>query len=210
MEASVAGSAGPVVDLWWARLTAAHAGLRDLLPEAERPRTLEPLPPADEGRRLVAAVLLQYAVARATGWPGTTGPGAPGIPASAVDRTCDSCGQPHGRPVIPGGPHVSVSHAGALIVVATCWPCRIGVDVERDPGDSPDPTIQRCSGTIRDWTHREARVKAGLTTPAGGASPHHTVDLDPPLAGYRAALVVAGAQSPTLRLHQWPDPAAPR
>ena len=167
----MAQEAGTEVRVWWADLTAADLTLGQGLPAAERARVEQPTSPADRGRRLVAAALLQHAVTSARG-PAPEG----GWP---VDRTCEGCGAQHGRPVVAGGPHVSVAHAGTVIVVATCADVPVGVDVERVDRfpDDEDP-----ASAARTWTAREAQVKAG--------GPGTTVQLEPPLPGYAATLVV--------------------
>ncbi|GAA4881109.1 4'-phosphopantetheinyl transferase family protein [Serinicoccus chungangensis] len=201
----------PSVDVWWADLTAADLALLPDLPEAERRRVLAVPQDADRGRSLVAAALLQHAVAthrgRAQGPPTAgTSTGAP----VEVDRTCADCGEQHGRPVVDGGPHLSVAHAGLLVVVATCADAPVGVDVERLGRDLPHGT------DAQGWTLREARTKAGAGPRVGTGE---TV-LTPPMPGYAAALVVApvagrpgaGVGVPDVHEHRWrPDRgAAPR
>lgn len=63
-----------------------------------------------------------------------------------VDRTCAACGAGHGRPRVRGAElDVSVSHAGAWVVVALGTGCRVGVDAEQ--------------GDDRAWTAVEAVLK---------------------------------------------------
>ena len=63
-----------------------------------------------------------------------------------VDRTCAACGASHGRPRVRGAEvDVSVSHAGAWVVVALGTGCRVGVDAEQ--------------GDDRAWTAVEAVLK---------------------------------------------------
>lgn len=181
---------GHDVDVWWADLTAADVRLYPLLPEAERLRVGELSAPADRGRRLVAAALLQHAVqaSRLLGREAGSGPQGP----VTVDRTCDECGAHHGRPVVEGGPHLSVAHAGVLVVVATCGTARIGVDVER---------IDRLDA--QTWVQHEARVKseARADAPVGA--------LQSPIQGYVAALCVVPAHPSEaggpvrVRTHRW-------
>lgn len=161
-----------VVDVWWADLTQADVSLLRSLPATERQRVAEPARPADRGRRLVAAALLQHAVGRPV----------------EVDRTCAGCGRQHGRPVVAGGPHLSVAHAGVLVVVATCATAPLGVDVER---------VDRFGGAVEQalaWAREEAAVKAG----AGGGG---RTDLAAPLPGYVAALHVASGVDPSVTEH---------
>lgn len=166
------------VDVWWADLTQADLSLARTLPSAERERAMAPQRPADRGRRLVAASLLQLAAGRPV----------------EVDRTCEECGQPHGRPVVQGGPHVSVAHSGVLVVVATCVSAVLGVDVEQ---------TGRFAGSAADtlaWTRREAAVKAGVTS---GTS----TDLRAPLPGYAAALCVSTGGRLVVTEHHLTRPA---
>lgn len=171
-----------VVDVWWADLTAADLRLLTLLPEPERLRVLAVPRDADRGRSLVAGALLQHAVARhrrrATG---AAGPVPADLAPVQVDRTCAGCGEQHGRPVVDGGPHVSVAHAHLLVAVATCAGAPLGVDVERLDRDLPD------GADPLGWTLREARVKAGVEVGAAAFE----APLTPPLPGYAAALVLA-------------------
>lgn len=159
------------VRVWWATLRSAHAGLLDLLDPVERSRVVALDRPADRARSLVGAALLRRAAGEATGC-------AP--EEVVVARGCPGCGGPHGRPEVAGGPHVSLSHSGVLVVVATCWTDGVGVDVQRD-GDLDDVSS-------RDWARQEALVKAEATGPLVTV-----VDLDAPRAGYAAALAVRAA-----------------
>lgn len=166
------------VDVWWGNLTAADIAAVDRLPAAERERLSELVPPADRGRRLLGAILLQAAVRYHRGLPSTA--------TVAIDRHCPDCGRQHGRPTVADGrgPHVSVSHAGVYAVVATCAEAPVGVDVERvgDDGDA-----------ARRWVARESVVKTGA---AHGQPAGHTVEeLPAPHPGYVAALAVATAEA---------------
>ena len=190
-----------IVTVWWADLTAADLTLEASLPAAQRAR-LEGLTGADRARRAVGAALLQRAVRadRADG----------GAEAEAVivDHTCEECGRQHGRPVVEGGPFVSVAHAGLLVVVATCGAWPVGVDVERvarfedaAQGGQDVPAAKAAQA----WVRREARFKAGL--PEHGldhvaedrprdevgdvAGAAQVLSLETPLPGYLAAVAVA-------------------
>lgn len=161
------------VDVWWGDLTAADISAADGLPAAERERLAELAQPADRGRRLLGAALLQAAVRYHRGLPSTA--------TVAVDRRCSDCGRPHGRPTVAdgGGPHVSVSHTGVYAVVATCAEAPVGVDVER-VGDDAE--------AARRWVARESVVKTGA---AQGEPAGHTVVGLVALPGYVASLAVA-------------------
>src|SRR6476659_3894222 len=65
---------------------------------------------ADRDRFTLAGALLRMVAGRALGV---------GASAVVVDRTCDTCGEPHGRPRLPGcGLQVSISHSGDVVTVA--------------------------------------------------------------------------------------------
>lgn len=117
-----------------------------------------------------------------------------------VDRTCEECGAQHGRPVVAGGPHVSVAHAGVLVVVATCAHAPVGVDVERVA------RFDGSTGRAREWVVHEARVKAGLvdaTEPAGGTGDSGSVMVvEAPMDGYMAALAATGRPAVASRRFQ--------
>ena len=134
------------------------------------------------------------------------------------DRTCRSCGQPHGKPVARGnGFEHSVTHSGDLVAVAVAR-APVGVDVEqldgraRPLGGDGDPQAlarlvladgerdalaavrpaDRTRAFMVAWTRKEAVTKA-------------TGD------GLRVSfsdVVVAGAPG-TPRLVSWPYPKAP-
>jgi 4'-phosphopantetheinyl transferase len=100
-----------------------------------------------------------------------------------VDRTCDRCTRPHGRPRVPGsGLHLSVSHSGDLVVVATSPVGPVGVDVEEvtaapfdhtaladlvcAPGERP--SVRDRESFLTCWTRKESVLKAtgdGLRIP---------------------------------------------
>ncbi|MBB1510479.1 4'-phosphopantetheinyl transferase superfamily protein [Tessaracoccus sp. MC1756] len=169
------------VDVWWADLRSADVERAAELPAAERARLEELDASADRGRRLLGALLLQEALRTARGLP----PGA----AVELDRTCETCGGPHGRPRPSDGlgPFVSVSHSGLLVAVAASYQAAVGVDVQRTAA----------AGKTWDWVVAEARFKAGLPEGAGTV-----LQLDPPLAGYTAALTVAADEAQVV--HHWP------
>lgn len=182
--------------VWWADLTAADAALEAGLPARERARLDELTTGADRARRAVGAALLQEAVrAHRAASEDREAPEA----LVAVDRTCERCGAQHGRPVVAGGPHVSVAHAGVLVVVATCADAPVGVDVERAARFDHD--VARA----RDWVAHEARVKAGAE---GSGAEDPVVELGAPLPGYVAALAVTGTATPrvTVRHRQGGTP----
>ncbi|MDZ5619686.1 4'-phosphopantetheinyl transferase family protein [Nocardioides bizhenqiangii] len=68
--------------------------------------------------------------------------------AEAVARLCPRCGSSvHGRPLVDGGAHVSLSYARDLVAVAWSWAGPVGIDVEL--------------GDRLEWTRLEALLKAG-------------------------------------------------
>lgn len=159
-----------VVDVWWSDLRAMGLGLLPLLDSVETQRAEGIEGAADLGRFVIGAVLLRAAVATATGLDPR---------AVSVDRSCEECGGPHGRPRVPGL-HVSVAHAGPLVLVATS-PVPVGVDVE---------SLAR-GGDIERWVREEAAFKAnGHRDPAV----LHVQSLPAPLPGHLAALALDTAE----------------
>jgi 4'-phosphopantetheinyl transferase len=160
--------------IWWAAPVDPEAAtaLVGLLDDHERVRLARLRRPADRARYLAAHALVRLVLAPLVGTAAD---------ALAFDRTC-RCGAPHGKPVLPGGPGFSLSHAGELVGVAVREDGPVGLDVEqvRDVADldalaghvrSPaerargdlDP-----AGFFRAWTRKEALVKAtgdGLAAP---------------------------------------------
>jgi 4'-phosphopantetheinyl transferase len=133
-----------------------------------------------------------------------------------VDRTCPSCGRPHGRPRIPdGGLHVSVTHSGDVTGIAATAVGPVGVDVEivrsfeyramLDDVLGPEerkrePTLEEF---FRYWTRKEAVLKA---TGAGLAVPLWSVVVTPP---DRAPDVVRYDGGPKPALQMMDCPPAP-
>lgn len=210
----------PDVTVWWADLTSADVTLEASLPDSERER-LEGLTGADRARRAVGAALLRHAVAQHRAGGGRAVPQERVMPQERVvaqhragqddvddpgtgiivDRTCAGCGAQHGRPVVAGGPHVSVAHAGVLVVVATCAQAEVGVDVERETRlDDPHEAAA--------WVAREARLKAGLGADEGGG-PGGVVPLGPPLPGYVAAVVARSEDVPAVTVRRVTDLRSP-
>ncbi len=131
---------------------------------------------ADRDRFTAAAVLLRRAAATELGV-------APHD--VVIDRTCDTCGRPHGRPTIgladgtDPGLDVSVTHAGSFVAVAVSTMGRVGVDIETITRDHRELIEIACAPEERDsirsggdfavvWTRKEAVLKAlgsGLRRP---------------------------------------------
>lgn len=142
----------------------------------------------DSARRSYAAghVLLRSALGE---WLG-------GQPSSfTFDRTCASCGEQHGRPILlqDKGVHVSVSRTSALVAVAATRVGPVGIDVELvastdfdgfgattlHPDERDDvqvaPHADRLHRRATSWARKEAALKAlgvGLRTdPASVRTP---------------------------------------
>lgn len=96
-----------------------------------------------------------------------------------VDRTCDACGQPHGRTRLVGTDlHASISHSGDRIAVALTRAGPVGVDVERiSPIEvgvlasevlAPGELAVSARDFFTYWVRKESVVKAtGDGIPAG-------------------------------------------
>ena len=101
----------------------------------------------------------------------------------AFDRTC-RCGAPHGKPVLPGGPGFSLSHAGDLVGVAVRPDGPVGLDVEqlRDVADldalaahvrSPAERSASRPGPRRVLPHLDAQGGARQGHRRRAVGPHH-------------------------------------
>ncbi len=117
-------------DVWWARRQDASDWHTGLLDATERRRWAAYRRDEDRARFLAGCALAKTALARYTGLR----------PADVrFDRTCDQCGEPHGKPVIEGGVieggavEHSVAHSGDLVAVAVAR-TPVGVDVEQLDG----------------------------------------------------------------------------
>jgi len=119
---------------------------------------------ADRDRFTLAAVLLRAVAGRASGVDPS---------AVVIDRTCDWCGKPHGRPALPRtGLQASISHSGDVAAVAITAAGPVGVDIEfigtrgfAELLDSVCTQLERESvRTPTDfftfWARKEAVVKA--------------------------------------------------
>ncbi|WP_214405138.1 4'-phosphopantetheinyl transferase family protein [Pseudonocardia lacus] len=157
-------------EIRWARPvdpdTAAH--LVVLLDDTERARLPRFRLPADRARYLAAHALTRLVLADAVG----------ADPAELrFDRTC-RCGEQHGKPVLPGGPGFSLTHAGDVVGVAV-HSGPVGLDVERARPlsditamaahvRSPGEAVADEAAFFTLWTRKEALLKAtgeGLSAP---------------------------------------------
>jgi 4'-phosphopantetheinyl transferase len=207
-----------VTVVWWAapRGPGDAPGLVALLDPHERDRLGRFRRPVDAARYLAAHALTRLTLAEVVGRPAA---------ALAFDRTC-RCGEQHGKPVLPGGPGFSLTHAGDLVGVAVHPAGPVGLDVEevRELTDlaamaahacSPRETVPDVDAFFTLWTRKEALLKAvGI----GLAAPMSAITLGPsgvlgwtgedapsaptwlrdlhPAPGYRAA--VAGFGDPPI------------
>lgn len=79
-----------------------------------------------------------------------------GVPAAQVplDRTCERCGAPHGRPRVAGA-HLSIAHAAGTALVAVS-DAPVGSDLE--PLQQAVP-IDSGAADLPDWVRKEAVLK---------------------------------------------------
>lgn len=156
--------------MWWATTGSYRPGHLGLLDDAERDRWARLRRDDDRRRLAVGAVMLRLAAAELSG-----------VPAGSVrvDRTCDGCGAPHGRPQLPGtGLFASVSHSADRVAVAVTDVAPLGVDVEAVVPGQADALRATVLGAGEQagsdaeffvyWTRKEAAVKAtgdGLRVP---------------------------------------------
>jgi 4'-phosphopantetheinyl transferase len=155
----------------WLRIDAVPDGALDLLDAAERSR-YDRFLRADDKRRFLAGRFLLRSTASSL-----LGIGTREVP---LDATCPRCGEPHGKPRLPGGEvDLSISHAGGLAVLAYTTTGPVGVDVEPETAAPrlPElsrrvltsaeqaevaaiPEAERPRALLRYWTRKEAILKA--------------------------------------------------
>lgn len=112
---------------------------------------------------------------------------------------CPLCARPHGRPVVDGGPHFSLSHSGHLVLLAVAV-TPVGVDVQEFPAEdvademsgalhprerrelAARPPGERAAAFTRAWARKEAYLKGigtGLARDTSldyvGTAPGHAV-----------------------------------
>ena len=190
-----------MVTVWWGSPGDARAWHRTFLTPAELQRAEAFRRQADRDRFTTGNALLHLAAWKHLGARPT------------VKRACARCGEPHGKPTVDGGVHVSISHSGDLIAVALTELGPVGVDVEDatrhtdiqsmldhvfSPAELaalPDPSTY----FFQAWTRKESILKAtgeGLMvrmstlTVLPEAPGHNVRDLTAPRPGYAAALAV--------------------
>ena len=172
----------------WVRRVADLPGGRDLLDEHERATLARIVRPATAMAYAAGHALARRAVASMVGSP----------PSSLqFDRTCATCGAPHGRPVLVGsvGVQLSLSRCDDWVAVALSTALPVGVDIEPIEGvgfpgfpdvalhpDERDGIENTSADELRrravSWVRKEAALKslaiglrtdpAGLRTPPSG------------------------------------------
>jgi 4'-phosphopantetheinyl transferase len=159
-------------DVYLARLRYLESRHLELLDPIETGRRAQLREVGDRDRYGLAAALLRTVVGRRT----AVDPGK-----VVVDRTCEICGGPHGRPrLAKPGLETSISHSADLVAVALTNAGPVGVDVEvvAERGWEPlvplvcTPDEASSVHTSVDfftcWTRKEAILKAtgeGLRRP---------------------------------------------
>jgi 4'-phosphopantetheinyl transferase len=117
------GAEAQFCDLYWSRVDASEGVASALLDATEQARARQYRRFEDRERFVRAAALLRLIAALTVGVA---------VEEVRIDRTCPRCGGAHGRPRVVGHDlEVSISHSGALVVVAATSAGRVGVDVER-------------------------------------------------------------------------------
>jgi 4'-phosphopantetheinyl transferase len=208
-----AGAPAGTAEVWWARRQDAAPRHLALLDETERRRWTAYRRDADRERFLAGCALAKAVLARHAGLRPVD---------VRFDRTCGECGEPHGKPAMPGGSlEHSVAHSGDLVAVAVAGN-PVGVDVEQLDGRAhplggdgdPEalarlvlsgaeravlnaiPPAGRARAFLVAWTRKEAVTKAtgdGLR------------------AAFSEVVVAAGAAGDGApRLVSWPYPRDPR
>ncbi|HET8682560.1 MAG TPA: 4'-phosphopantetheinyl transferase superfamily protein [Micromonosporaceae bacterium] len=214
-----AGMGTGACEVWWATPEHQQSHHLHLLTDPERQRRERLRREEDRARFTVATALLRLVVGRTLGTPADR---------VVIERTCPTCGEPHGRPRLPGGElEVSVSHSGGQVAVALTTAAPVGVDVEEKreldataltaqilaPGERADGL----DGFFALWARKEAVVKAtgdglrvrldqvaidadGRVRSYPGRAGLHAVVVDlAPRPGYAGALATLTAAPPQVR-----------
>jgi 4'-phosphopantetheinyl transferase len=162
----------PRCEVHLARLRSLESHHHLLLDEREARRRTQFRSDADRDRFTLATVLLRALVAQHT---------STDFVAVIIDRTCDHCGEPHGRPRLAhAGLEASIAHAGDVVAVGLTTAGPVGVDIEVVGAREYEslvalvctPAEQAFVRGPRDfyayWTRKEAVLKAtgeGLRRP---------------------------------------------
>jgi 4'-phosphopantetheinyl transferase len=176
-------------ELYWASVTLLSAAHDRLLSPIEHKRRMGLQQREDRARFALATVLLRLAAGAWLGRPPER---------VAIDRTCDRCLEPHGRPRLSGtGLHASISHAGKYAAVALSDVAPVGVDIERIGRVAYAPLIDAvCAAGERRhvtsdadfytyWTRKESVIKA---TGVGLSLPMTDVVVTPPADAARVVV----------------------
>ena len=205
-----------ICQVWWATPRFVTEGHVTLLCDVERRRRHAYRRAIDRDRFTLGAALIRIVVGLHTGQH----PGA-----VRVDRACTTCGQPHGKPRLPGtGVEVSVSHSGERVALACTLGAPVGIDVEEV---SSGLDVALLAGAVLDaseaahlatideglrrhafvtyWTRKEAIVKA---TGDGLRVPLPSVSVSPPertprLLGFEGRPELPGR---VVMAQLWPGP----
>ncbi|MCG7524265.1 4'-phosphopantetheinyl transferase superfamily protein [Streptomyces sp. OfavH-34-F] len=154
------GSGGPRL---WLVATAAHEESAAryaplVLAPAELARADEFRRPTDRATYLCAHVGLRRVLGSHLGVAPRT--------VSVVRAPCPCCGEPHGRPVLPGEPlHFSLSHCEGLSLIAVAA-APVGVDVEPVPGAR---TLTEAADVVHPLEAAELAALAPESRPAAFA-----------------------------------------
>lgn len=122
-----------------------HPGPVDWLNEVERQRLSRFRSAAAAQDFLVGTTLARFALGS---WLGVAEADVP------LDRTCERCGGPHGRPRVAGA-NVSIAHADGTALVAVA-DAPVGVDLEPFGRVVPDDSG---ATDLVDWVRKEAALK---------------------------------------------------
>jgi len=158
-------------EVWWAWTGDVRAEHEALLDTPERRRLATFRRDDDRSRYVTGCALTRLVLGRRQDRD----------PAAVeIDRTCASCGEPHGPPRV-AGVALSVAHSGDLVAVAFAdGGARVGIDVERIDGSAGVvelagepvlseaetrqlhalPQAARPAALLRFWTRKEAVLKA--------------------------------------------------
>lgn len=153
------------VEIWWARLADAREDLAADLDPVEAGRLCAYRRQADRDRFLLGVTITRRVLAATF----SVRPAA-----VELDRSCPTCGRPHGKVRSAAGIRLSVSHSGELVGVAFHPSAEVGLDVEQvDPGLDVDalarmtlsaaetlPDNDRSLAFTRYWVRKEAVLKA--------------------------------------------------
>jgi 4'-phosphopantetheinyl transferase len=157
--------------VWLARLEMLRGAHVELLDGSELRRRSRYAREPDRVRFTLGGVLLRLAAAKELSVAPADVP---------VDRTCSQCGEPHGKPRLPGTTlYVSASHAQDVVGVAVTSVADVGIDVEavgplevddnlRDLCLAPEEPMRGRDDFFTYWCRKESVVKAtgdGLRVP---------------------------------------------